>query len=105
MNLRSVEEETSNVDLVLRKGFLSKMASVKEIEDVIESEGKKDEPLPYEKGLSTGSALLNLAISGQADVGMLPGYYYYFVGDSNSGKTWIARTCLAEATINTNYDG
>lgn len=37
-------------------------------------------------GLSTGSTLLNLACSGDPDYGFVQGGYFFFVGDSNSGK-------------------
>jgi len=48
-------------------------------------------------GLSTGSTLLNLACTGRPDEGFLPGNYYYLVGDSSSGKSFLSLTCLAEA--------
>lgn len=51
------------------------------------------------KGLSSGSTLLNLALTGHANVGFLPGHYYFLVGDSDSGKTFLSMTCMAEATI------
>lgn len=51
-------------------------------------------------GLSTGSTLLNLACAGRIDRGFLAGTYYFIVGDSTSGKTFLSLTCLAEASIN-----
>ena len=59
--------------------------------------------LPYDEGLSSGSTLINLACSGRADVAFLPGYYYLWVGDSGSGKTFITLTTLAEAANNQKY--
>ena len=50
--------------------------------------------------LSTGSTLLNLAISGHSRKGFLQGFYYLLVGDSQSGKTFLSLTCLAEASNN-----
>ena len=50
--------------------------------------------------LSVGSTVLNLAISGKPDAALEPGDYMYFVGDSMSGKTWIAMSILAEAANN-----
>ena len=47
--------------------------------------------------LSTGSTLLNLAFSGKRDGGLLSGKYYNLVGDSGSGKTFLALTCFAES--------
>jgi RecA/RadA recombinase len=47
--------------------------------------------------LGTGSTLLNLACSGKARGGFAKGKYILLVGDSESGKTWLSLTCLAEA--------
>jgi RecA/RadA recombinase len=60
--------------------------------------------LPYARGLSTGSTLLNLACTGRPRVGLLPGHYYLLVGDSSAGKTMISRTMLAEASINKHFN-
>jgi len=54
--------------------------------------------------LSTGSTLLNLACTGKPLRGFAKGYYYFIVGDSASGKTFLSLTCLAEASINKNFD-
>jgi RecA/RadA recombinase len=61
-------------------------------------------PITAKDYLSTGSTLLNLAISGKPGWGFLKGKYYWLVGDSVSGKTWFSLTCLAEASINSNFD-
>lgn len=53
-----------------------------------------------EGALSSGSTLLNLACTDRPDVGFLKGGYYYLVGDSTSGKTWLSLTCFAEACRN-----
>jgi RecA/RadA recombinase len=50
--------------------------------------------------LSTGSTLLNLACSGDPMGGFMRGFFYYLVGDSDSGKTFFTMACMAEATIN-----
>jgi len=55
--------------------------------------------------LSTGSTLLNLACSDLPDVGFLKGGYYYLVGDSTSGKTWLSLTCFAEAAAHEAFKG
>jgi RecA/RadA recombinase len=47
--------------------------------------------------LPTGLTLLNLACSGRPDGGFSCGRFYYLVGDSRSGKTFLSLTCLAEA--------
>ena len=54
--------------------------------------------------LSTGSTLLNLACTGQPDVGFPAGHYIYFVGDTDSGKTFFCLTCLAEAVRNKRFE-
>lgn len=60
---------------------------------------KKPKAKPMEL-LSTGSTLLNLACSGDAEGGYPKGGYVFFVGDSMSGKTWFSLTCMAEAVRN-----
>jgi RecA/RadA recombinase len=47
--------------------------------------------------LSTGSTKLNLALTNDPTYGLLAGKYYFFVGDSSSGKTWLCLSLLAEA--------
>jgi len=54
--------------------------------------------------VSSGSTLLNLAITNNPYWGFAKGKYYRFVGDSASGKTFICLTCLAEASINPAFD-
>ena len=62
---------------------------------------KRDKPtISREGALSTGSTLLNLACTDHPDCGFLKGGYYYLVGDSVSGKTWLSLTCFAEACRN-----
>lgn len=58
-----------------------------------------------EGALSTGSTLLNLACTDHPDKGFIKGGYYYLVGDSISGKTWLSLTCFAEACRNPALDG
>lgn len=55
--------------------------------------------------LSTGSTLLNLACSGMPEYGLAKGLYFWMVGDSSSGKTFLMLTCIAEACRNPNWDG
>lgn len=59
--------------------------------------------LEMPKGLSTGSTLLNLALTGDPFKGFVAGKYFFIVGDSASGKTFLSMTCLAEATIDPNF--
>lgn len=54
--------------------------------------------------LSTGCTLLDLACSDTIKGGFIKGKYYFLVGDSASGKTFLSLTCLAEASNNKNFD-
>lgn len=54
--------------------------------------------------VSTGSTLLNLAYTGRPFRGYAKGKCYLFVGDSESLKTWLALSLLAEAARNSNFD-
>lgn len=54
--------------------------------------------------LSTGSTLLNLALSGRPQVGIPIGGYIFFVGDSSSGKTWLTLCILAEASMRQRFN-
>lgn len=65
---------------------------------------KRKGTIPAKDFLKTGSTLLDLAISGRRDGGITKGRYFWMVGDSSSGKTFLMLTCLAEASINTNFD-
>lgn len=67
---------------------------------VIKKTEEPEEPRIY---LSTGSTLLNLALTDRVDGGFLAGKYYYLVGDSSSGKTFLSMTCFAEATRNPHF--
>lgn len=53
--------------------------------------------------LSTGSTMLNLACTDHPARGFIKGHYYLIVGTSQSGKTWLTLTCLAEAARNPNF--
>lgn len=74
-------------------------------EEVVKKLTAKKQPKVWydTEGLSTGSTLLNLAISGRASWGLYAGQYYLFVGDSNSGKTFLTRAFLAEAANNPRF--
>lgn len=80
------------------------MGKADDIKAMLRAKKKPAAALPFKRGLSTGSTLLNLACSGRSSVGLLPGFYYLFVGDSNSGKSFITLAMLAEAAINPLFD-
>lgn len=77
--------------------------TVEEIKEGI-TKRKPAEKVDFKAGLSTGSTLLNLACTGRTNVGFLPGCFYFFVGDSSSGKTFTTLTCFAEACQNPLYE-
>lgn len=54
--------------------------------------------------LSTGSTLLNLALTDKADGGWLAGRFYNIIGDSSSGKSFMCLTSLAEAAHDPKFD-
>lgn len=62
-------------------------------------------PIKIKDMVSCGSTLVNIATSGRIRGCFVKGKYYRFVGDSNSGKTWLCMTTLAEAANNKNFDG
>ncbi len=75
------------------------MSEVDEIKRALRKNRKK-ESVPDSDFLSTGSTLVNLACTGRVDGGFTKGRYFFIVGDSASGKTFLSLTCLAEASIN-----
>lgn len=83
----------------------------KETDELAETDGEvgkalaePEQPAGMPLLLSTGSTLLNLACSGTIDGGLPVGCIHLLVGDSGSGKTWLAHTLLAEAAINSKFD-
>ena len=65
---------------------------------------KMEEVLGADNFLSTGSTLLNMALSGDPKGGFCKGKYFFLVGDSSSGKTFLSLTCLMEASLNPAFD-
>lgn len=57
----------------------------------------------FKGAVSTGSTLLNLGCSDSAFRGYQKGGYYFLVGDSASGKTWLSMSCFAESVINEEF--
>ena len=61
---------------------------------------KQAESLPVDEAyVSTGLTLLNLGCTGTIRRGFRRGHYYMLVGESSSGKTWLAMQILAEASV------
>ena len=74
-------------------------------EALITPSTKRLDPIPDEDLLKTGSTVLDLAITGRRAGGLPKGKYIWMVGDSSSGKTFLMLTCLAEASINKEFNG
>jgi hypothetical protein len=55
--------------------------------------------------LSSGSTVLNLGMTNTTGGAFAKGRYYYFVGDSGSGKSWFSLTMLAEAARSPRFEG
>jgi len=62
-------------------------------------------PIDPKNLVSTGSTLLDLALSGNLRGGLCRGKCFLFVGDSSSGKTFFCLTCFAEAARRPSFDG
>lgn len=74
------------------------MINDERMKKIIRSKGKRSESSEKKQMmLGTGSTLLNIAITGGWRGGLATGGYYFFVGDSSSGKTFLTLTCFAEA--------
>lgn len=83
---------------------MPKKKVTKEIASQLKKKTKKEvNPLSSKRILSTGSTLLNLACTDKFKGGFTKGKYFFIVGDSSSGKTFLTLTCLAEASINDNF--
>lgn len=65
---------------------------------------KKERGLRSRDLLHTGSTLLNLACTDKPEGGFTKGRYFFIVGDSSSGKTFLGLTCLAEAAKNPHFN-
>lgn len=74
------------------------MSEAEDLEAGITKKGEDLEP-PINPNdlLSTGSTLLDLALSGNVRGGLCRGRCFLFVGDSSSGKTFFTLTSFAEA--------
>jgi len=53
--------------------------------------------------VSVGSGLVNAALSGSTSKGIKKGRYVLLVGDSESAKSWVCASVLAEASVNPHF--
>jgi len=72
---------------------------VRDVKKVADKKPKKEskEKIKTTDILSSGSTLLNLACTNNPFGAFTKGKYYFLVGDSASGKTFLSMTCFAEA--------
>jgi len=76
----------------------------KKLKKQLKGKKKRAPKIHPDKWLHTGSTLLNCALTGNPNRGFAMGLYYFLVGDSASGKTFLSLTCLAEAAKNKHFD-
>jgi len=77
----------------------------RDVEAALAARGpRRKDPIQDESLLKTGCTVLDLAITGRRAGGFAKGHYFWMVGDSSSGKTFLMLSCLAEASINPEFD-
>lgn len=74
--------------------------STEKIKQALKRKPKKEPTIKRSAYLSTGCAMLNVAITGKPFGGISKGKYLFVVGDSASGKTFLVIQLLAEAANN-----
>lgn len=79
------------------------MTATKKLKADLTRKRKFENVPPPEDYLSSGSTLFNLGITGSIKRAFAKGFYYFFVGDSSSGKTWLLIQALAEACRNAHF--
>lgn len=75
--------------------------STEEMKDIIRN---GPAPIPKEDFVGAGSYELNLACSGHTSGAIPKGTYIIIIGDTDSGKTWVANNIFAEAAHNSNFE-
>lgn len=84
--------------------FFLHMQDHMDLGKVEESMLKKQPTYTHKDFVGFGSTCLNLAVTGHPRRGIKKGTCVLMAGDSNSGKTWITMSILAEASINPKFD-
>lgn len=79
---------------------MAKKSAITGVRKALAREGQSPPP---DRFLSSGSTLLNLACTGTLNGGFAGGHYYFLVGDSQSGKTFLSLTCFAEAAVSQDF--
>lgn len=82
------------------------MSETKQIKDALLNKAKKPKiSISGKRLVGFGSTLLNLQCTGRPFGAIPKGTIVLLVGDSDSGKSWLAMSVLAEAANNENFDG
>lgn len=80
------------------------MTDIESIKKAIEKQSEPIlETIKKEDYLSSGSTLINLACSSTPYGAFAKGKFFWMVGESSSGKTWLTLNALAEAAINPHF--
>jgi RecA/RadA recombinase len=74
------------------------------LQQLLTKKREKNVTIPKEDFISTGLTTLNLGSTGDPDIGIPKGRFVYIVGDSSTGKTWIAAQIAAELANNKRFD-
>lgn len=77
--------------------------STEEIKEDLAALAFEQPPFTQQDLLSTGSTILNLALTNSKNGGFIKGTYSLVIGASGSGKTFLCLTCFAEAMRNPNF--
>lgn len=84
------------------------MSDAEEVKKAIKAQTEQVESLiqtiPKDDFLSSGSTLVNLACSSTPYGAFCKGKFFWMVGSSSSGKTWLTLNAMAEAAINKNFE-
>lgn len=76
----------------------------KEIEQALATKTELRKPIPDEAMLSSGIDILNLSVTRRVFGTLAKGKYIWWVGDSETGKTWAALLMVAELCRNPIFD-
>jgi len=94
---------TSNKPKAASKPPLKEQIIARSRKPVEVAKEDKKAPLDSEHFVSSGSTLLNLALTGHPDFGWQLGKMANIIGDSGAGKTQLALTSFAEASYNPDH--
>ena len=80
------------------------MRRKKKIESIVKSAKEEVQTVSADSFISSGSTILNLALTDHKDCGFVLGGMVNIIGDSSSGKTFLTLTMLAELISDSRFD-